>query len=93
MWDFLKSNSTSEDVAVTLEAILDGADFVWGDFTDMVIIDPVLDALRLKVLSLESSHPPGPGDSYVDPDGQEILRGYLRELRQGTSSWLVSAGP
>ena len=91
MWKFLKSNATREDIAVTLEAIIRGTDYVWGDFTDIILRDQTLDALRVKVLALETSHPPGPDDNDVNPEGQEIIRGYIRELREGGNSWLSGA--
>ena len=76
-------------MAISLQAIVDGTDFVWGDFTDVVVRDPDLDSLRLKVLALELSHPPGPNDYDVSAEGREIIKGYIRELRSGGSSWLL----
>ena len=80
MWLFQKGNSSREQTAHCLELILKGADYVWGDYTDIVQRDLELDALRLKVLALESIHPPGPDDYHVCAAGQDTIRGYLREL-------------
>jgi hypothetical protein len=88
VWNILKSKATPEDVISALEAILAGTDYVWGDFTDVVILDPRLDALRQAVVQLEVVYPPGPDDHDVGPEGQRIIAGYIRELRAGTSSWL-----
>ncbi len=88
MPNFLKANSTREDVATSLEHILNGDAYVWDDYTVIVERDLVLDTLRQKVLALEVSHPPGPDDVYVNSEGREIIRGYLRDLREGGSSWM-----
>ena len=90
MWTWLKGNSTREETARCLELILDGADYVWGDYTDIVQRDLELDALRLKILELETSHPPGPMDFYVNPAAQAIIRRYIRELRDGGNSWMLA---
>jgi hypothetical protein len=88
VWNFLKSKATPEDLIYCLEAILAGTDYVWGDFTDIVILDPRLDALRQAVARLEDLYPPGPDDYGVGPEGKRIIAGYIQELRAGTSSWL-----
>jgi hypothetical protein len=90
MLNFLKGNSTREDVAICLEHILRGEDYVWDDYTSIVERDIELDTLRLKVLALESSHPPGPEDFYLNPEGREIIKGYIRELRNGGSGWMLA---
>ena len=81
MWNFLKANLTRQDVITCLEYILAGEAYVWGDFTDVPIRDPELEQIRLKVLALEQSHPPGPLDYNLNPAGQEIVRSIIKELR------------
>jgi len=83
MWNFLKANLSRQDVITCLEGILSGESYVWSDFTDVPIRDPELDEIRLKVLALEHTHPPGPSDYNLNPNGQEIVRSIIKEL-QGT---------
>ena len=81
MWTFLKANSSRQDVVICLEAILAGEDYVWSDFTDVPIQDPELDRVRLQVLALEDTHPPGPDDCYLNSEGQAIVRSIIRQLQ------------
>jgi hypothetical protein len=85
MWKFLKANTSRADVIKCLELIIEGNDYVFCDFTDVPLRDPELDAIRLKVLALETSHPPGPGDHDVNAGGREILREMIRDLRSTDS--------
>jgi len=81
MWKFLKANLSREDVVTCLEAILAGEAYVWSDFTDVPIQDPDLDKIRLQVLALEQTHPPGPDDYNLNPEGQAVIRSIIRELQ------------
>lgn len=81
MWKLLKASLSREDVVTCLEAILAGESYVWSDFTDVPIQDPDLDKIRLQVLALEQTHPPGPDDYNLNTEGQEIVRTLIRQLR------------
>jgi len=83
MWNWLKENSSRDDVATCLEFIADGKDFVWSDFTDIVQRDPELERIRLYVLSLEPLYPPSEGDIYLAPNGIKIIRQLAQQLRSG----------
>jgi hypothetical protein len=86
MLKFLKANSTKDDVVKCLKLILEGRDYVWSDFTDVPIRDHDLDLIRLRVLALEKSHPPGAADYYLNPEGQKIVRAIVQELESGTGT-------
>ncbi len=83
MLNRLKGNSSREDVAICLEYIAEGKDYVWGDFTDIVQRDSELERIRLYVLSLESLHPPHDGDIYLAVEGIKIIRDLVLQLRTG----------
>jgi hypothetical protein len=50
MWDILKERLTKDDVANCLEFIVAGKPNVRADFTDVPMLDPELDAIRVRVL-------------------------------------------
>jgi hypothetical protein len=89
MWEFLKAKSSREDVATSLQYIVDGLDHVWSDFTDVPIRDQELDQIRLRILALESSHPPTDSHSYLSPEGLQIVQSIIRELRSGDDAGRV----
>jgi hypothetical protein len=76
-----KARLSSADVALMLERIVEGRPWVWSDFIDTPIEDPELEKIRIRVEKLESSHPPGPKDYYLNEDGRTILRSIISELR------------
>jgi antitoxin component HigA of HigAB toxin-antitoxin module len=80
MWKFLKATSSRKEVVTSLQAIVDGEDYVWSDFTDIPIEDPRLDQIRLRVLALESSHPPVDANSYLSPEGIEIVQSIIQDI-------------
>ena len=84
MWEFLKANSSRQDVAKSLQDIVEGQDYVWSDFTDIPIRNAELDQIRLRVLALETSHPPTDPHSYLSPEGLQIVQSIIQELRSGT---------
>lgn len=76
---------THEEVAETIEKFLDGTggSWDWDDFTSVRILDPTLDAVRLRCVSLPERFPPIERGHYCGPEGVRELEQLIVELRKG----------
>ena len=81
MFNCMKANSTREEVIISLQAIIDGKNYVWSDFTDVPIQDQELDAVRLRVLELEKLYPSKSDTAYLNNEGLKIIQCIIVELQ------------
>lgn len=74
---------TYEEVAAIIERFLDGAGDVWDwdDFITRPLADDLLDTIRKHCATLREQYPPTEANRYTNERGEEILRGYVRQLR------------
>ena len=79
-----KVHLTREQVATTIEAFLDGSGgpWDWDDFTSFSITDPRLDEIRARCDGLSAEFPATEAGHYCGPGGVEVMRGFIRELRE-----------
>jgi hypothetical protein len=73
---------TREEVAAAIQAFLDGAGgaWDWDDFISTPIEDLALDRIRVRCAVLSAEFPTLEG--YCAPQGLDVLRAYVRELRE-----------
>ncbi len=83
MFNFLKGNSSKQDVAECLTFIAEGKAHAWSDFTDIIQRNSEIEDIRLYVLSLEGKYPPRNKSEYLSPEGIEIVAHIARCLRDG----------
>lgn len=79
----IRNRRTRTDVADILEAFLNGhlSDAEWDDFVSVPISDPHLDDIARHVGRLPDEFP-SEERSYCGPEGMEVMRRYIRELRE-----------
>ena len=79
--DWGKIRRTPEEVAQTLEHLVDGkeGDWEWDDFISIPIIDPRLDRYREMLLKLDKQFPHM--TSCSEPEPAAIVRTWIAELR------------
>jgi hypothetical protein len=72
------------EVADTIEQFVQGIcrQRVWDDFCATPIIDPQLDAIRLRCASLPQEFPSPLKNHYCNDAGIEVMRELVKELRQ-----------
>jgi hypothetical protein len=75
---------TQEEVATTIENFLNGVGgrWDWDDFICFQITDPQLDEIRERCNALSTEFPATERGHYCGPDGFEVMRGFIRELRE-----------
>jgi hypothetical protein len=71
-------------VADTIERFVDGicSRWDWDDFCSAPIIDPQLEAIRLRCAGLPQEFPSAQKGHYCAEAGIEVLRAMVRELRR-----------
>jgi hypothetical protein len=74
---------TREEVARILEDFVSsrGNDWAWDDFLSFAIEDEELESIRGRCNKLDSEFPATEKGHFCSPDGLEIIRGYVRQLR------------
>ena len=75
---------TREEVATTIENFLDGLGerWDWDDFISFPITDPRLDEIRERCNRLSEEFPAAERGHYCGPGGVEVMRAFVRELRE-----------
>ena len=76
------------EVADTIERFVDGicSQWEWDDFCSAPIIDPQLEAIRLRCTGLPQEFPSSQKGHYCSEAGIEALRAMVRELRRPKST-------
>jgi hypothetical protein len=72
------------EVAQTLENFIDGSGgrWDWDNYsTGVSFKDPYLRDLQIRMASLGNEFPPLSKGHYCSPEGIEVIRSYIRELR------------
>ena len=71
-----KIDRSRAEIADTIERFLDGIcrRWDWDDFCAAPIIDPQLDAIRLRCAGLPREFPTAEKGHYCGPAGMEVLR-------------------
>lgn len=80
---------TCEDVLTILEQFLDGSGnpYDWDAFTlGAVFTDPYLRNLQIRMANLGNEFPPASRGHYCGPEGIEVIRESIRELRARTQN-------
>lgn len=80
-----KSELTAQDVAQILEDFLEGSrvsSYSWDGFTlGMSFADEALEGIRIRCAGLGEEFPSEDATEYCNEQGREVIRGYVRELR------------
>jgi len=73
-----------EEVATTIENFLNGAGgpWDWDEFMSYPITSSRLDEIRARCSTLWEEFPPAESGHYCGPGGVEVMRGFIRELRE-----------
>jgi len=71
-------------IATAIESFLDGTcgQGDWDDFISLPISDPKLDDIRRRCRALSAESPPKEPGHYCGRAGFEVLRRFVRELRE-----------
>jgi hypothetical protein len=74
---------TREEVAKILEDFLSsrGGAWDWDDFISFSLDDRELETIRLRCAKLDSEFPATEKGRFCGPEGFEIIRGHIRQLR------------
>ena len=59
-----------------------GAPYAWDDFTSVRCTDPVVEAARLRCVSVRDEHPSERPGEYCSAPGLSVLRDLATSLRQ-----------
>ena len=72
------------EVADTIERFVDGIyrQWEWDDFCSFPIVDPHLDAIRVRCACMPQEHPPVEKGHYCSQGGLDAMRQIVLELRQ-----------
>ena len=85
-WLSKKTNKlTKDEVADTIEHLINRIDkkYEWDDFVSVPIADPYLDKIRERCSRIEEEFPvPGKKGLFINNEGLEVLRSYVKELRE-----------
>ncbi|MEZ5284333.1 MAG: hypothetical protein R2712_05895 [Vicinamibacterales bacterium] len=75
---------TAEEVAATIENFIEGrgGPWEWDDFLSFQITDPQLESIRERCNGLSEECPPGMGGGYCGLEGVDVMRVFVRELRE-----------
>jgi hypothetical protein len=82
-----KTARSRGEVADTIEQFVQGVCWqrVWDDFCTVPIVDPQLDAIRLRCAGMPEQFPSTQKGHYCSEAGIEVLREMVRELRRPTN--------
>jgi hypothetical protein len=71
------------EVADTIERFVEGIyrKWEWDDFCSFPIVDPELDLIRARCVSLPQEYPPTEKGHYCSHAGLEVMRQIVLELR------------
>jgi hypothetical protein len=73
---------TREEVAKILEDFVSSRGHMWAwDFISFAMEDKELELVRSRCARLDSEFPATEKGHFCGPDGLEIIRGYVRQLR------------
>ena len=76
------------EMADIIERFVDGicGEWDWDDFCSFPIVDPSLDAIRVRCIGLPQEFPSSQKGHYCSEAGIEVLRVMVRELRRPKST-------
>ena len=79
-----KTDRSRGEVADTIERFVDGicGKWEWDDFISFEIVDPQLEAIRIRSAGLSQEFPTTQKGYYCSEAGLEVLRQMVKELRQ-----------
>jgi hypothetical protein len=82
-----KTARSRGEVADTIEQFVQGVCWqrVWDDFCTVPIVDPQLDAIRLRCAGMPGQFPSTQKGHYCSVAGIEVMREMVRELRRPTN--------
>jgi hypothetical protein len=74
---------TPSEICDILTRFLDGtgSPYEWDDFISINLSDPKLEAIRQRCEGLREEFPPHVSNQFCGPQGLEIVRGFVLELR------------
>jgi len=74
---------TSEEVAKTIEAFVNGTgrQWDWDDFTSIRLKDPELEKIRQRCVSIPDEFPPSTRSEYCNASGLQVMRDLAQSLR------------
>lgn len=72
------------EVADTIERFVEGIyrKWEWDDFCSFPIVDPQLDSIRARCVSLPEQFPPVQKGHYCSEAGFDVMRAMVRDLRK-----------
>ncbi|HMF65923.1 MAG TPA: hypothetical protein VK608_17675 [Edaphobacter sp.] len=76
---------THTEVADTLEAFINdqGGQWDWDDYISATIFsDPYLQEVQARMVHLSDEFPAEKGRGYCSPEGIDVIRGYIEDLRK-----------
>jgi hypothetical protein len=75
---------TREEVAKILEDFVSscGNAWAWDDFLTLAMDDDELESVRVRCVTLDSEFPAPEKGHFCGPEGLEVIRGYVRQLRK-----------
>jgi hypothetical protein len=81
--DMARVIRTREEVARILEDFVSsrGNAWAWDDFLCFAMEDDELESVRARCVGLDSEFPAIERGYFCGPDGLEIIRGYVKQLR------------
>jgi hypothetical protein len=76
---------TTYEVAQVIEDFLNGTGgpYDWAEFCDVPIIEEDLEEIRVRCATLDLEFPPERPGYYCSSAGLDVLRDYVRRLREG----------
>jgi hypothetical protein len=74
---------TYAEVAQSLQTFIDGggSPWDWDDYISVSFEDPYLRNLQFRMVNLGNEFPPLQKGHYCGPEGIEVIRSYIKELR------------
>ena len=75
---------TYREVADTLEAFVEGrgGQWDWDDYMSLTFFaDPYLKHVQERMIHLSNEFPAGRGQGFCNPEGLQVIRDYVTELR------------
>jgi hypothetical protein len=84
---FRRTRLTKREVSRILENFIDGKGdrWDWDDFVSgLSLEDDYLEKIRTRCDGLSEEFPPDKPGEYCNEQGREVIRGYIRELRNST---------
>ncbi len=83
-----------DQAATIIEAFVEdrAGKWDWDEFTSIKKKDAFLESVRARCVSVFNDYPAKEAGRYCSPEGLEVLRRLVKELREKTSSVYTAAG-